>query len=79
MPKTGLSNCSKSPKIVIVTLAPDGGQARQREAVEVAAAARHPRTPEAQAVRVARRPVQLSGVALSSETHGKLSLSKLPR
>ena len=50
----------------------DVRQARQRQAVEVAAAARHPWTSEAQSFRLARRTVKLSGIALSSETDGKI-------
>ena len=48
----------------------DGRQASERDAVQVAAAAGHPRPSQAEAVRVPRGPVQLPGVPLSSETHG---------
>jgi hypothetical protein len=46
-------------------------QTRQRQAVQVAAAARHSRTSQAQTFRLARGSVELSGIALSSKTHGK--------
>ena len=49
----------------------NGRQAGQRYAVQMAPAARHSRASEAEALRVPRRSVQLSGVAVSSEADGE--------
>ncbi len=48
-----------------------GGQAGQRDAVQVVAAARRARTSQSPTLRFARRTVQLSRIALSSKANGR--------
>ena len=51
----------------------DAGQAVQRDVVQVAAAARCPGSPQSPTLRLSRRPVELSGITLSSETDGSFN------
>jgi len=49
----------------------DGGQASQRDVVEVAPATRCPRSSEIKALCLSRRSVELPRIALSSKTNGR--------
>ena len=50
----------------------DEGQAPKCHALKMAPATRHPGSSKSESVCVSRRPVQLSGVIVSSKTNGRV-------